>query len=254
MPLSSFFTNLIIPLNLCIALLVIAVILFILRWRKTALLLVGLSVCWGLFWSLPASSLWAGGRLEQFYPYSPPQDLPPAQAIVVLGGHTAGGRQNWFEAYDKETAASRTDAAALLYKAERAPLIVLSGAALEGKVSEAESMANSLRRHGVPEDALLLESSSHNTRENALFTAKLLKERDISRVLIVTSGLHMPRAMAVFTKQGLTTIAAPPPPQIVVPDDPAFSFWLPDWRAFDAARSIIKEYVGLVVYWLRGWI
>jgi len=69
----------------------------------------------------------------------------------------------------------------------------------------------------------------------------------------VTSALHMPRAMAVFAKQGLDPIAAPLPPQIVVPSDPKFSFWLPDERSFYAARSIIKEYAGLLVYWLRGW-
>ena len=96
----SLFANLLIPLNLCVALLVVAVILFMIRWRRTAFFLAGLSLCWGVFWSLPASSLWAGGRLEQYHPYTQAVKLPAAQAIVVLGGHTAGGRQNWFEPYN----------------------------------------------------------------------------------------------------------------------------------------------------------
>lgn len=115
-------------------------------------------------------------------------------------------------------------------------------------------MANILRKNGVPPEALLLEKSSFNTYENALYSARILKDLDIDRVLLVTSALHMPRAMAVFSKQGLTPIAAPATPQIVVPDDPQFSFWLPDERSFFASRSIIKEYVGMLMYWLRGWI
>jgi len=254
MSLSSFLANLVIPLNLCITLLVIAVVLLMLRRRRIAAVLAALGLAWALFWSLPASSLWAGGRLEQLYPYTAAAQLPPAQAIVVLGGHTAGGRPNWFEPYERETALTRTDSAIRLYRAERAPLILLSGAALDGSQSEAESMANTLRKNGVPDQALLLEKSSFNTYENAVYSARILKELGITRVLLVTSALHMPRAMAVFSKQGLTPIAAPSAPQIVVPDDTAFSFWLPDERSFFASRSIIKEYAGLLVYWLRGWI
>lgn len=251
---SNFFTNLIIPLNLCITLLVLAALCFIVRWRRTAFLLSVLALCWGLFWSLPASSLWAGGRLEQLYPYTPPEDLPAAQAIVVLGGNTAGGRLNWFEPYDRASAATRTDNAAVLFDANRAPLLVLSGAALEGKTSEAQTMANALEKRGIPAQALVLETDSGNTRENGLYTARKLQELGLSRVLLVTSALHMPRAMAVFKKLGITAVAAPAPPQIIVPEDPDFSFWLPNERAFDAARSIIKEYAGLIIYWLRGWI
>src|SRR3546814_3586527 len=104
MTISSFLTNLVIPLNLCITLLLIAAVLFMLRWRKTAFFIAASGLGWALFWSLPASSLWAGGRLEQLYPHRPVMALPTAQAIVVLGGSTANGRQNWFEPYDSTTA------------------------------------------------------------------------------------------------------------------------------------------------------
>lgn len=254
MPFSSFLANLIIPLNLCITLLVIAVVLLMLRRRRIAAVLIVFSLSWGVFWAMPASSLWAGGRLEQLYRYTAAADLPAAQAIVVLGGNTAGGRPNWFQPYSRQMASTRSDWAAQIYQAERAPVILLSGAALEGSQSEAEFMANSLKKDGVPEEALLLEKESFNTHENALYSARILKNLGISRVLLVTSALHMPRAMAVFSKQGLTPIAAPSAPQIVVPNDPDFSFWLPDERSFFASRSIIKEYVGLLVYWVRGWI
>src|SRR5690606_12335106 len=124
------------------------------------------------------------------------------------------------------------------YKENRAPLIVVSGAALEGNVSEAQIMANSLKQQDIPESAVLMESRSFTTHENAVYTAEKLKQRDIKRILLVTSALHMPRAMAVFKKQGISAVAAPSAPQIVVPSDPAFSFWQPNMRALAASRSI----------------
>jgi len=254
MTVSIFFTNLVVPLNLCIALVLIGAIFFVFRHRKTGALIAAAGICWALFWSLPASTLWAGGRLEQLYPYHPPSQLPPTQAIVVLGGNTANNRHNWFRPYDKNTALSRVETAAALYEAKRAPIIVLSGAALEGRLSEAEVMARTLREQGIPEQALILETASTNTHENGVFTAAKLEEMGIDRILLVTSALHMPRAMGVFQKLGITAVAAPSRPQILVPRNPQFSFWLPDLRTFEASRSIIKEYVGLLVYWLRGWI
>ena len=250
---SSFLAQLVVPLNLSIALLVMAIALFLFRWRKTALAVAIFSITWSLFWSLPAASLWVGGWLEQRHPYLPPDQQPQSQAIVVLGGNTANNRDNWFEPYDSKTARSRVDAAAELYHAGKAPLIVVSGAALEGNVSEARIMSSALHQHQVPDSAILQEDSSDTTRENGVYTVRLLKKHELSHVLLVTSALHMPRAMAVFRRLGVDATPAPARPQIVRPQHPGFSAWIPNMRAFSASRSILKEYIGLLVYWMRGW-
>lgn len=254
MSLSSLLTNLVIPLNLGIALWVVGVLFFVIRRRRIAVLLASSGLAWVLFWSMPATTLWAGGHLEQLYTYHPPETLPKADAIVVLGGSTASNRPNWFEPFDRSKTIARVDTAAELYKAGRAPLIIVSGAALEGSVSEAQIMANSLRQQGVPSEAIILESESLTTYQNAIYTAQLLESHEIDKVLLVTSALHMPRSMGVFRKQQVDATPASSPPQIVVPDDPAFSFWLPSTHVLSASRSIVKEYVGMLVYWLRGWL
>ncbi|HZH57937.1 ElyC/SanA/YdcF family protein [Yanghanlia caeni] len=254
MALSTFLTNLVIPLNLGVTLLVLGVLCSMLRRPRLGALITVSGVAWVLFWSLPASTLWAGGHLEQRYPYRPPDQLPVAEAIVVLGGSTASNRANWFEPYDRQRTISRVDTAAELYHAGRAPHVVVSGAALDGNVSESQIMANNLRQLGVPSEVIIQESESLTTYENAVYTARLLKELQLDRVLLVTSALHMPRAMGVFRKQQVDAIAAGSPPQITVPEDTTFLFWQPNAHVLSASRSIVKEYVGMLVYWLRGWL
>src|SRR5690606_24922094 len=71
----------------------------------------------------------AGGPLAHLHPYRPPDQLPTAEAIVVLGGSTANNRLNWFESLDKTNTVTRVDTAARLYHAGRAPVVIVSGAA-----------------------------------------------------------------------------------------------------------------------------
>jgi uncharacterized SAM-binding protein YcdF (DUF218 family) len=254
MPTTSLFASLIIPLNLCLACLALGLLAALLRRRKTAVTLAVFGAAWLFAWTLPLTSLLAGGYLENLYPHPPPADLPTADAIVVLGGNTANARANWFEAYDRDTATTRVDTAAKLYAAGRAPKVLLSGGALEGDVSEARGMAHAIKQMGVPEDALILENDSRSTYENAALTEDQLKAHAIRKVLLVTSALHMPRAVAAFHKQDVEVIPASVPPQIVVPPDGSLTLWLPNQRALDASRSIIKEYAALFLYWVRGWV
>ncbi len=85
-------------------------------------------------------------------------------------------------------------------------------------------------------------------------TVQQLKDHQIRSILLVTSALHMPRSMAAFSKYDLEVTAAPNPAQITVPDDKSFSLFIPNERALAGSRSILKEYVGVLVYWLRGWV
>ena len=174
--------------------------------------------------------------------------------IVVLGGNTQANRANWFEPYNRATAFDRIDRAAALYFAGRAPKILLSGGALEGKVSEARIMAKVLRQRGVPESALILENDSRHTYENAQFSDRVMQHAQLKRALLVTSALHMPRALATFIQRGIDTLPASSAPQITLPDDETLNPWVPHIRSLEASRTIIKEYLGLLGYWMRGWV
>lgn len=254
MNLSSVLAQLVVPLNLCAALLLLALLFFIIRWRKLAFSTALSGLLWVGLWSTPAFNILAGSYLEQRYPYVAPANLAQADAIVVLGGHTAQNRSNWFLPDSASRTSSRVRMAADIYHAGRAPIIILSGAALDGGVSEAQMMTHTLTQFNVPASATLQEEQSLTTEGNGFYSAQLLREHQLRHVLLVTSALHMPRAMAVFKKQGVDVVAAPAPPQIVAPTDTSFSLWLPNIHTLQSSRSIIKEYLGMTIYWVRGWI
>ena len=98
---------------------------------------------------------------------------------------------------------------------------------------------------GVDRDVLLLESASRNTTQNAVFTAALLAERGINRILLVTSALHMPRAVARFEEAGMIVIPAPTDHEVLL--RPGWQRWLPDTGALDGSASAMKEWVGFWV-------
>jgi uncharacterized SAM-binding protein YcdF (DUF218 family) len=174
--------------------------------------------------------------------------------IVVFGGNTQGNRTNWFETYNRATAVDRIDRAEALYLAGRAPRILLSGSALEGKVSEAQIMARLLRQRGIPDAAIILENESRNTFENARFSAIAMRGQKLTSALLVTSALHMPRALESLEKRGIQVTAAGGAPQIVLPSKNPPDLWWPHLRSLQASRTIIKEYLGLLGYRLRGWL
>lgn len=253
MNLAQYLAQLIIPINLMVALLLLATLLLIIKRRKFALCFAAFGLGWALFWSLPISSMWLGGHLENQYDYLAAQHMPTADAIVVLGGHTANNKVNWFDSNSSLTR-SRIQRGAELYQAQRAPLILVSGAALDRGTSEAQLMARYLRQQHIDENAIALEEHSFTTKENAIFSAKILQEKGWHRILLVTSALHMPRAVAAFEKENLEVIAAPVAPQITPKDTNWLALWQPNLQVMNASRSIIKEYAGLFVYWIRSWI
>jgi uncharacterized SAM-binding protein YcdF (DUF218 family) len=84
---------------------------------------------------------------------------------------------------------------------------------------------------GVPANALLTEERSRNTRENAEMSAKLLRERGIQKVLLVTSALHMRRAVKLFEQQGLLVQPVATDHEVGSPKERMS--WLPDANALD---------------------
>jgi uncharacterized SAM-binding protein YcdF (DUF218 family) len=213
-------------------------------WRRR-----GMQACWVLclgwlwLWATPATSQWLTTALQDEYPAQAVQALPAAQAVVLLGGGMVGpdARRPY---PDLGRAADRVWHAARLYHAGKAPLLVATGGGdpAVSPMSEASAMKLLLLDLGVPESALVLEEASFNTRENALNTAALLKARGVQRVLLVTSALHMRRAVRHFEAAGLQVVPAACD-HAPAPSD-GWQRWIPSADALSNSAEAIKALAG----------
>jgi uncharacterized SAM-binding protein YcdF (DUF218 family) len=194
----------------------------------------------------------------------PKTELPTADAIVILGGATKS------QAYprpdvDLAEASDRVWYGASLYRAGKAPKIIITGGriAWQGNGSpEAEDVTKLLVRMGVPARDIILESESLNTRDNAVNVQPILQAQNFKTILLVTSALHMPRSMAIFKNLGIKAIAAPTDYRVsrleldqpTVGAESAILSLIPDDGALNLTTQAIKEYIGILVYRLRGWL
>lgn len=244
--LSKFVIALISPLGAALFLSGCALLLGLFRFRRLAWT-VGLFVwIWLGVWSLPVASDRLRATLEGQFPPVTVSALPVVDAIVVLGGGVTPPSMG-SDMPNLEGGADRVWFGVRLFHAGKAPLVVLSGGSDPeySAFSEAESMALFMGGLGVDRDVLLLESASRNTTQNAVFTAALLAERGINRILLVTSALHMPRAVARFEEAGMIVIPAPTDHEVLL--RPGWQRWLPDTGALDGSARAMKEWVGFWV-------
>lgn len=231
------------------------------RWRRVqaALLVATLGVLW-----VP-STRWAAGKLLRSleFEYLATNDLPVADAIVVLGG-CAEPALPPRTGVEIGASGDRLFRAAELFLLGKAPIVVVSG----GRVpwsdlggSEAEDMSVLLERLGVPREAILKEERSRNTRENALQTKRLLSERGLRRILLVTSARHLPRSVPLFERAGLDVTPVPTDFILVRTPrrDPAERHageWLfqivPEVQNLAHSTDALREHLALFYYRIRG--
>ncbi len=170
--------------------------------RTIFILTLGLYIC--------STNLFAGylmGKLER--DYTPPL-YPAGDVIVMLGG---GATRDTPDVSGMgglcSIPSSRLLTAVRLQRKLHVPIIVSGGAAHAASAKEALIARRILIDLGVPEDKIIVEDKSLNTKQNALFCAKIIKERDFSEPLLVTSAFHMRRAVLNFKQQGINVIAYP---------------------------------------------
>jgi len=114
---------------------------------------------------------------------------------------------------------------------------------------------------GIPGERILLETNSTNTYENGVEIKKILGGKPF---VLVTSASHLPRAVAVFQKLGLSPIPAPADfratrskPHSLSSTGELFKemiFALPSSNNLAHSERALHEYAGFIWYWVRGWI
>ena len=245
---------LVLPLNLSILLGLVALVMARRRRGGLAAAFGFLALAILVTASLPVVSDALVFSLEREYPPADPATAPTAGAIVVLGGSLAPGAppRRGPELVD---ASDRILHAARLYRAGKAPLVIPSGGRLPWSVAartEAAEIADLLVEWGVPRTAILEEGKARTTSENAVEMGKLLRARGIRRVLLVTSSLHMRRALASFRAEGLEPIPSPCDALVVSPKPREALDWVPRPDSLEKTHVALWEYLGLAYYRVTG--
>jgi uncharacterized SAM-binding protein YcdF (DUF218 family) len=249
------------PLGLACLLMVVALVMW---WRRSRLVPVPIALA--LILLLGGSSGWVANGLTKSleWQYMPRVALPTADAIVVLGGATKSAFPPR-PGVDLSESGDRVLYGAQLYREGKAPVVIASGGRINwrgGGPSESADMAEIMKTLGVPTSAILQDPASLNTHQNAVNVKKIMKERGIQRVLLVTSAMHMPRSLKIFQRQGIEAIPAPTDFLVTQHDleessktaEAIVLNLLPDTDRLDKTTRALKEYIGTVVYRLRGWL
>lgn len=195
-------------------------------------------------------------RLESRFPTLLADQAPKVDAILVLGGALSGASPPLRPSFDLGSAADRVWHAAALFRAGKARWVLVSGGNQPGAPGlqvEAEAIRTMLLALGVPDAAIRAEGKSRNTAENARETLDLVRAAGARRVLLVTSALHMPRALRVFRRElaeaGVEVI--PASTDVEGPNLAAVGVqrWLPDANALALSSRALKEYLALGGMW-----
>ena len=231
--------------------------LFLLRKGKvrTAGVFVLLSIIYLWVMATPIVGEGLYRRVESAYPPVLLDQIPESDCLIVLGGAVEGPAPPRID-IEFNDAVDRVHKAAELYREGKAPYVIVTGGnqpwSRSGK-AEAELIQDLLVQWGVPEDVIMLEASSRNTRENALYTKNVVDSIHCEEALLVTSAAHMPRSMAAFRSVGIAV--TPVSTDIRVADTQRMTVldFLPDASALKMSSDAIREMVGQWVYEMKGW-
>lgn len=204
-------------------------------------------------WLWAGSTPLVGGALLQTLQTAPALPatgaLPAADAIVVLSAEADRHGDEYGGAVVGPMTLQRLRYGAFLQRRTGLPLLLSGGA----PGTDLPSLAALMQRAAVQEFAVpvrWLEERSADTRENAAFSAELLRQDGVRRILLVTSAWHMPRATECFRRERLEVTAAPTGFR-----GPAFDGWsslIPRWSGLRDTSLALHELGGRLYYWLTG--
>jgi uncharacterized SAM-binding protein YcdF (DUF218 family) len=202
--------------------------------------------------------------LEWKYPSFKP--VASLDLIVVLGGGTEP-MLDPRPITEVNAAGDRIIYAVKLHQEYPDAKILLSGGDIDfldqSSGTPAQDMAELLKLMGVPESSLILQDQSQNTYEDALYSCEKIKAAGYKNVLLVTSAMHMPRSVKLFEKQGCHVIPAPTDFGITQAAweklwhpsvEEFFINLVPSYTNLSSVTKSMKEYLGIFVYHLKGWL
>ena len=194
------------PFAIGMLLAVAGIVFACLRRRKTCVGLLVSAVAWLWFWSTPLVSDTLGTSLESEFPPESVEQLPQADAIILLGGGIDKNGQL------PDAVKARCKTAIDYMKSNPNAILITTGGALKNLPAEAPATKEYLINQGLEADRILIEPNARDTIQNFQYSCKVLSEyyncpqSQIlnSDVLIVTSFFHLARSQRLARRMGFT--------------------------------------------------
>lgn len=183
---------------------------------------------------------------------------PPFDAVVVLGGIVdEPAMRSDLDSPSINDNVERVLEALRLHREGRARFILLSAGSASsapGRPAEARVLRDFLRAQGVAEDRIVLDLRSRNTRENAVESARIARERAWTRLVAVTSAFHGRRAQGCFRAVGID-------PRWVLVDRRSrasaplswLDGWIPRAKSLSNSEFALREMAGWWIYRAQGY-
>ena len=232
--------------------LLLALLLWLLwRWLPRWLRAVGISglvIAFVLATPLGANALVAS--VEKRAPSASDCAAPLPSTIVLLGGGVKVSTRDPLN-YSVLSPASlqRVFAAAKLARLQPDAHIVITGDSFWG-VPESTLMAQLLMELGIAPERIRQESAARTTWQNAQFTAALMPPVD-RRIWLVSSAVHLPRALYAFEQAGFNACAWPADSNVA--GWISFGYLLPTSNAIAKSEAALHEMLGEFAY-RHGWL
>ncbi|MEO1065584.1 MAG: ElyC/SanA/YdcF family protein, partial [Actinomycetota bacterium] len=134
--------------------------------------------------------------------------LPPADAIVLLGGGTVLNQPEWGGDRPSTSSVARAHYAVALSRRTGAPVLVTGGNPRGGAISEAHAISDLIERE-LGGAVRWREAGSNDTWQNAMLTKAELGPIGLMRIYLVTDSFHMRRAVRAFEGHGFDVVPAP---------------------------------------------
>ncbi len=239
----------VIPPGLFVLILLAAAVVQLRRRRRASglfCLFVGLMI-WAAA-TIPAAD-WLAAGLEKGQAIEP---RPQGDVIVMLGGAVYPGvRDMSGSGAPGPGTMERLVTTARLQRRLGVPIIVSGGAVTPGGASSAAIGKRFLADLGIPAEMIITEERSRDTFDNAQYTHEICRLKGFRRPLLVTTGLHMPRALFCFARAGLKV--APYPCGLVAWENRPvhWTHYLPTAANLELTAAALHERLGLLYYRLR---
>jgi uncharacterized SAM-binding protein YcdF (DUF218 family) len=248
--LTKIISTLLLPLNLCIALLLcgLMTILFT-RKQKVGKTLIAIAALFLVSFSLPPVAGMLTGSLESRYNHVSAESISDSNIrwIVVLGGGHDSSRNAGSQL--SQSSLARVVEGIRIYRSRPGRKLILSGGAVFDPIPNAEATSRVAKSLGVKGEDILLETKSRNTEEEATFIAPMVGKE---KFFLVTSAIHMPRSISLFRKQKMNPVPAPTDYAFRVQNPPFLLGILPNATSLQQSERAMREYMGIIWSRLRG--